>query len=55
MTESTDIKRRENPDATLRRAKVPAHVMEAVGVLRSFLERMRDQLPDPRETIEWIK
>ncbi len=55
MTGSNDKLLQERTQAVFRRATAPAHVMEAVCVVRSFLERMRKEPKDPNENVEWIK
>ena len=55
MNGLNDKEPKERTRSTTGRGAAPVHVLEAVSIVRSFLERMRKEPKDPNETIEWIK
>lgn len=55
MNGSNDNLMDETAASTIRRATAPTHILEAVSIVRTFLDRVRNAPKDPQEEIEWIK
>jgi hypothetical protein len=55
MTGLTENMTEKTAESTIRRATAPAHIMEAVSIVRSFLARLRNEPKDPNERFEWIR